>query len=182
MPTYRPGSRRLNRERSGAGLMSTHHLRRCNSRAGSMVQYSDAPLLRFTTTCSSSLFFTVKRSGDLFLGKGSCKRRSLPELGRLLGFGRLTPTIRLTEFFASRVSHSRQRELAGPGRRSAGEQRAWGGEFMMRPSWRSVWFPGFAHLSRNFQRRRLLPRSADVTGTHLVFESRGLPARESRSS
>jgi hypothetical protein len=114
MPTYRPGFRRLNRERSGAGLMSTHHLRRCNSRAGSMVQYSDAPLLRFTTTCSSSLFFTVKRSGDLFLGKGSCKRRSLPELGRLLGFGRLTPTIRLTEFFASRVSHSRQRELAGP--------------------------------------------------------------------
>jgi hypothetical protein len=59
-------------------------------REGSTVQYSSIPKLHYSGLLQHArapLFFTVNRYGDLFLGKGACKRRSLPQLGRLLGFG-----------------------------------------------------------------------------------------------
>jgi hypothetical protein len=39
-------------------------------------------------TCSSSLFLTLNGPGDFLCAKGARKRRSLPQLGRFLGFGR----------------------------------------------------------------------------------------------
>jgi hypothetical protein len=39
-------------------------------------------------TCSSSLFFTLNGLGDFLCAEGACKRRSLPKLGRFLGFSR----------------------------------------------------------------------------------------------
>jgi hypothetical protein len=39
-------------------------------------------------TCSSSLFFTLNGPRDFLCAEGSGKRRSLPQLGRFLGFGR----------------------------------------------------------------------------------------------
>jgi hypothetical protein len=38
--------------------------------------------------CSSSLFLTLNGPGDFLCAEGACKRRSLPQLGRFLGFGR----------------------------------------------------------------------------------------------
>ena len=47
----------------------------------SELHYSNTPLLRFTITCSSSLFFTLNGPRDFLCAEGACKRRSLPHFG-----------------------------------------------------------------------------------------------------